>query len=224
MPAVRRLSLAVLLVVVAACGVPRVTSTGDSAASSPTSIAATEQATEQSTASTATLEPSATEIAPSSLPPSLESEPGESEWPPTLLLTDLKDAGLVEVTVAGVRFQLPSGSTAATPTSGAAADYRLTTPDGAATGSATVEASAAGGVDALTLLGADPAGITRAGSVTIPGATSAAMAEAGTDAERSWILGIVTPAGDYVRAEFRAPAAAFDALLIYPSLCSVKIG
>jgi hypothetical protein len=221
MPAVRRLSLAVLLVVVlAACGVPRETPTGDSPDSTPSSVTGTELLP----ASAASLEPSATEIAPSSLPPSLESQPGDGEWPPTLLLTDLKDAGLVEVTVAGVRFQLPSGSTAATPASATAANYRLTTPNGGATGTAIVEASTAGGGDALTLLGADPAGVTRVGTVDIPGATSAAMAEAGTAADRSWILGVVTPAGDYVRAEFRAPAMAFDDLLIYPSLCSVKIG
>lgn len=167
-----------------------------------------------------------TEIAPSVAPPTLQPPPqaGSGQWPPALVLTDLKEAGLTEIVVGGVRFQLPTGSIMTAPSSPDHSSYRLTAPTTAAEASVTVDATEAGNTDAATLLAADPATpVTRVGAVEIPNATSAVIGETFDGTQETWVLALVTPQGTYVRAVFRAPAAEFDDLLVYQTVCSVKL-
>lgn len=163
------------------------------------------------------------EIAPPPGSASAETVTPLSEpWPPVLVLTSIKEAGTTDVAFGMVSFQIPAGATVISKTD-TSASYSLTSPGTSAVGAVTISTEPTQGRSSLMVLQAVTPSLSRTTAVTIPSAVDAGVGEGPSSKDKVLVLAISTPDKQTVVATFQAPKSSFDELLLFQSLCSVKV-
>lgn len=210
-----------VLVAVTACAAPGSGAPSDSADPSVSISQSTSTSSEtsaQSTPSQATpsqATPSQT-TTPSSTAAEPAPQPGAEPWPPSLLLSEILEAGTTTIELGKVSLTLPAGFA-----QDAAGDYSSAWPS--ATGPATITVTQVPATGTASDALAEFASWARSAPITIPNAATAAIADAVEGGVQTWGLAIVDSTGTATVATFTAAPQDFQDYLLYQSVCSVVV-
>lgn len=143
-------------------------------------------------------------------------KPGADPWPPKLVFSEILEAGTTTLQLGKVSLMLPAGFV-----STGAGSYSSTWPT--ASGPATITVTQQPATGAAGELLAQHGTWARSAPVSIPNATSAAMADAVSGGVQTWGLAIVDSSGTATVATFAAAPQDYQDYLIYQSVSSVAV-